>query len=102
MTGQDILDRIEEFNEQWPNARWSFGHIVLEDLNLTHRHIDCCLKRKMVWSWVEHSKDRLADEVLFRTTVATIEFLQWLRTMPEELLEEAEEMYHGGWPDSGE
>jgi hypothetical protein len=91
-----ILREIEEFLEKYPDAEWSFGHIVLSDLNLSHHHIQWCLGRKQVCDWLIHkSKEMPAWEVIMLGR-EIYHFLEGLLGYSDDELEAAENEYHGG------
>lgn len=65
----NIMLKIERYVEEWPDARWGRGHIVLDDQNFEDASIESCLS----------SNDN--DESLNEGPIE--EFLRALLIMPE-------------------
>lgn len=76
---QETFDRIEAFLEEWPDAAYGPGHIVLDDCNLGDGHIQFCLDKLDTYRARDYSTEHTAEEL-----AATREFLEWLLTIPED------------------
>lgn len=100
-----VEDEIESFNTRYPNAMFSFAHIVLDDYNLSDAHIHWCLRQDSINEWFNYnlarcdpdtcnpdshnSWERWRYDELTELRDATIEMLRWLLTVPESMREMA-------------
>lgn len=100
-----VEDEIESFNAKYPDARFSFAHIVLDDYNLLDGHIHWCLRQDSINEWFNYnlarcepdacnpdshnSWERWRYDELTELRDATIEMLRWLLTVPESMREMA-------------
>lgn len=82
-------------NIVWPC--YSFAHIVLDDFNLEDWHIKWCLENEQVNEYLIDKLRYVLDEytnydnydywLLVEGADLTIQFLEWLLTVPEEVRE---------------
>ena len=77
-TPLNIPDCIDAFVAIWDHAQFGPAHIVLGDYNIYDGHIDWCLSEIAAGNASDHDKEELA---------ATAEFLNWLKSVPEEVRE---------------
>ena len=83
---------IDAFLQQWPDAEFGPGHIVLSDANLEDENIDWCIG--LIEAVFDRSKAKAEDMELLESLdwyarcereelVATAAFLRELRATPE-------------------
>lgn len=84
-TPQDILDAIKKHEDKWGwQVCYTFGHVVLDDLNLGDSAIDVCMNDEVVQSGKLNDMEK-----------STYDFLVWLKSIPEPIRLKAEDLYHG-------
>lgn len=75
--GMKAYLRIEDFNDAWPDAQFTFAHIVLGDDNLEDHNIQWCL---------DHYEEYKPKDLEHGTTIEELEetkrFLEHLLTIP--------------------
>lgn len=96
-TYTEVLQAIEDFcTTRDDKPRYTFGHNVLDDLNLSDGHIKWCLRQKTINDWFNHANgnndpeskdfyDQQDYEDLTKLRDDTICFLRWLLDVPEEI-----------------
>jgi len=106
----EVIKRIQVFTDyaNYPDIMpdYSFAHIVLADFNLGDGHIKWCLEQEQIDQWVsyitEEVKKRLTNRnneyslnydlaEIERVKNDTIEFLNWLLTIPENIREDGDD-----------
>lgn len=115
VTFDEVAEAVEFFDRAWntqleqtpyyydlSSPAYSFAHVVLDDLNLGAESIDFCLGAKGEWYVERLSLVRIRDvcdpdpaanmmdwgkQFLDDYTEAIVEFLNWLKTLPEEVRE---------------
>jgi hypothetical protein len=97
-TAQSLLSSIEDFTNDCPESEFSFGHIVLSDINLEKNHIEYCLRPDNIWDWVLSKRGEISEHDLFDITAKTIDFLANLKTYSDDTLDNAMSLYFGDEP----
>lgn len=97
---KQVVDAIDKFCDGMDGLpRYTFGHIVLDDLNLSDGHIEWCLRQDSIHDWFQHALGHLRslnvddmstfDKFTYRDLTglrdAVIIFLRWLLEIPEEI-----------------
>ena len=105
-TPQMILDRINQFNEQYPSAAYSFAHIVLEETELSNKSIEFCFNSPLYHDWLKQQILDLNQNLpapLYTEAVAALfnlrediaNLLRWLTHVSENVREQAMELQYG-------
>lgn len=71
-----VYELIMNFILLYPDAEWGLAQIVLGDYNLSDYHIDRCL-------------EQVAEYELTLEQQSVVKFLEFLKTIPEELRDES-------------
>ena len=81
-----VVPLIDAFLEFCPKARYSFGHIVLDDQNLFDGDIEFCLKEEAIERWLSHrlSQSDSSDELAVARNIIEA-FLRFLLVIPEDI-----------------
>lgn len=77
-TWDDVALLVEEFVQKYPDEEYGFAHIVLSDQNLENVYIDYCLTHQSKYEDRGHTNE-------------VIEFLNFLKTIPETIRESDDE-----------
>lgn len=98
----EVIKCVEEHTREYPESESSFGHIVLGDFNLSDHRIRWCLEKKQIDDWMIFRTQRAAQrngndedgfkydmEQLELVKTKTVDFLNWLLTIPEDIREGA-------------
>lgn len=78
----EIIQRIDEFTEQYPDAEYGPAHIVLSDYNLTDDAIDFCLNL-LDPANIEEALSDISYSPEEKELEETRAFLRWLRSIPD-------------------
>jgi hypothetical protein len=73
---EQVIQYIDTFVDTYPGSDFGFAHIVLSDYNLDDSSIDFCL--------LEQSKHDDSENALFNKPYV-INFLHWLKSIPESI-----------------
>jgi len=77
-TWDDVALLVEEFVQKYPDEEYGFAHIVLSDQNLDDSCINYCLEHQTEYDDKGHTNE-------------VIEFLNFLKTIPETIRESDDE-----------
>jgi hypothetical protein len=80
---EQVIAIVNRFTEAYQYSEWHLAHIVLSDFNLTDGHIEYCQRECFNDVWLEKNKAKID----VREIIATWEFLEWLKTLPEDIRE---------------
>jgi len=88
--GDQVLQIIDAFTEFCPEALFSFGHIVLDDYNLTDDNIKFCLKEETMEDWFNHQLSQAGFTIAGVDKLSVMRniieaFLRFLLAIPEDV-----------------
>jgi len=117
VTAQEVLNRIDSFCKEYRTTHiipgYEFEHVVLGDYNLDRDFFESAIKRIPGWKEeklkdAQRAKDWMTDSPVYTEfelglikqeidayAEAAMKFLQWLGTIPEQVLIDAEWLEHG-------
>ena len=90
-TPEDVAQEFRDFDKAYPDANYTFAHVVIADYNLSHADIRGCFEADNLhfWAnqWLMEQDDELRIEEHYLNTAAAMKFLHYLQTYDDEFLE---------------
>ena len=86
---EQVIQIIDAFTKFCPESRYSFGHIVLDDYNLTNGNIEFCLEDETIEEWFSFASSDPTWERFQHDDLVTMRniieaFLRFLLAIPED------------------
>lgn len=89
-TPEDVAQEFRDFDKAYPDANYTFAHVVIADYNFSHAHIRGCFEADNMHFWAQNWLMRETDEreieAHYLNTAAAIKFLRYLQTYDDEFL----------------